>query len=189
MAERGQLATDAGNEGGSAAGQPKTLAREGTAAFEQVVKQLVYPMLIATTSAGGELSGCLVGFATQVSLDPARYLVCISNKNHTHRVAVQASHLAVNFVAIDQVAVARLFGERSGDRLDKFAHCDWTMTADNVPVLSSAEGWFAGPIVELVPFGDHTGFVIEPDCGGAAERMADLLSSFSVRDFEAGHGA
>ncbi|WP_024796713.1 flavin reductase family protein [Tomitella biformata] len=156
-------------------------------AFERAAAELDYPMLIATTSADGELSGCLVGFATQVSLLPARFLVCLSDKNHTFRVAGRASHLAVHYVAADQVELARLFGEQTGDTVDKFARCEWSMAADNLPVLAGAEFWFAGPIVNVVRFGDHTGFVIEPDRGDAAERSTELLSSLLVRDFEPGH--
>lgn len=36
--------------------------------------ELDYPMLIVTTRSGGELDGCLVGFSTQCSIDPARFL-------------------------------------------------------------------------------------------------------------------
>ncbi|WP_038170999.1 flavin reductase family protein [Tomitella biformata] len=158
-------------------------------AFEGVAAELDYPMLIATTSADGESTGCLVGFATQVSLQPARFLVCLSDKNYTHAVATRASHLAVHYIAADQVELARLFGEQTGDVINKLARCDWRLAADGLPVLTGAECWFAGPIVQVVPFGDHTGFVIEPDRGAAPERSAQLLSSLQVRSLEPGHGA
>ena len=40
---------------------------------------LDYPMFIVTTRAGDERSGCLVGFASQVSIRPRRFLVGLSN--------------------------------------------------------------------------------------------------------------
>lgn len=161
----------------------------GAAAFEKVAAELDYPMLIATTGADGELAGCLVGFATQVSMSPARFLICLSDKNRTFAVAARASHLAVHYVTVGQVELARLFGEQSGDAIDKFEHCEWTMAAGGTPILTKAECWFSGPIVQVVTFGDHTGFVIEPDCGAAPELPAPLLSSRQVQDFDAGHGA
>ena len=45
---------------------------------------LDYPMFVITVAAGGERSGCLIGFATQAGVDPARFIVCLSDKNHTH---------------------------------------------------------------------------------------------------------
>src|SRR5215208_7631728 len=38
-------------------------------AFEAIVAQLDYPMFIVTAAAGEERGGCLVGFATQASID------------------------------------------------------------------------------------------------------------------------
>ena len=48
------------------------------AAFDAIVGNLEYPMFIVTTRAGEEPLGCLVGFATQTSIDPPRFIVCLS---------------------------------------------------------------------------------------------------------------
>ena len=66
----------------------------GADAFERVVGRLDYPIYIATTSARGEPNGCLVGFATQCSIRPPRFLVCISDKNRTYR-ALEAGAAAI----------------------------------------------------------------------------------------------
>jgi flavin reductase (DIM6/NTAB) family NADH-FMN oxidoreductase RutF len=70
-----------------------------------------YPMYVITAVDGGERSGCLIGFATQCSLKPALFLVCISKQNHTHPVALDAGVLAVHVLARSQRALAELFGE------------------------------------------------------------------------------
>ena len=80
-------------------------------------------------------------------------------------------------------------GEQTGDAVNKFARCEWEMAPDNLPVLVGAQYWFAGPIVNVVVFGDHTGFVIEPDRGAATEQATELLSSLADQGFEPGHGA
>ena len=68
----------------------------GPPAYGRTVGQLDFPMLIVTAAADGERSGCLVGFATQCSIDPPRHLVCISKQNHTCRIATRSAHLAVH---------------------------------------------------------------------------------------------
>jgi len=76
-----------------------------------LVGDLDYPMFIVTTrSTKGERAGCLVGFATQCSIDPPRVLVCISRANRTYRVAEDAEALGVHFVpaAAVELAVARV---------------------------------------------------------------------------------
>ena len=44
---------------------------EPEATFNSLVGDLDYPMFIVTACADGERSGCLIGFATQASIDPA----------------------------------------------------------------------------------------------------------------------
>ena len=56
-------------------------------AFEKLVSMLDYPMYVVTTRAGDQRAGCLVGFTSQVSIGPPRFLVGLSDKNHTYRVA------------------------------------------------------------------------------------------------------
>jgi flavin reductase (DIM6/NTAB) family NADH-FMN oxidoreductase RutF len=46
--------------------------------FSDLLGELDYPMFIVTVAAGGERNGCLIGFATQSSIDPPRFLAVIS---------------------------------------------------------------------------------------------------------------
>ena len=71
---------------------------DGEEAFDRLMSLLDYPMFVVTTRADDELSGCLVGFSTQVSIDPPRFLVGLSKRNHTYRIASRADHLAVHLV-------------------------------------------------------------------------------------------
>ena len=132
-------------------------------AFDRLVGRLDYPMFIATTVAGGERAGCLVGFATQCSIDPPRFLVCISVKNRTHRVIeAGAEAIAVHVVPLGADELVELFGGETGDDSDKFARCDWSDGPGGLPLLDDCGSWFAGRIVDTVALGDHVGRVLEP---------------------------
>ena len=63
-----------------------------TDAFEKLVDLLDYPMFVVTAHADGVEAGCLVGFASQTSIHPPRFLVGLSTKNQTFRVAADATH-------------------------------------------------------------------------------------------------
>jgi flavin reductase (DIM6/NTAB) family NADH-FMN oxidoreductase RutF len=130
--------------------------------LNRLVSQLDYSMLIVTAAARGERAGCLVGFASQVSIRPPRFLVCLSVKNRTYRVAVGAHALVVHFVTADATAFAELFGGETGDEVDKFARCEWRPGPDGAPVVSGLENWFAGRVLDRLDFGDHCGFLLEP---------------------------
>lgn len=93
----------------------RLIAVDVSSTFGALVGQLEYSMLIVTVRAGEQLAGCLVGFGCQTSIDPPRFLICLSQENHTYRVAMSAPELAVHFVPRQADALVRLFGGRTGD--------------------------------------------------------------------------
>lgn len=139
---------------------------EARATFHDLVAELDYPMFIVTAVAGeGETAsraGCLVGFGSQSSIDPPRFLVCVSRRNRTYRVALRAAALAVHFVPRDAEDLARLFGGHSGDDVDKFARCDWDPGPGGLPILRACPNWFAGRVLDHFDLGDHVGFLLDP---------------------------
>lgn len=125
--------------------------------FDRLAGDLDYPTFIVTTAAGRAKAGCLVGFTTQVSIDPLRVVVCLSKKNHTTAVAATATHLAVHLVRADDRELASVFGEQTGDQVDKFALCRWSAGPHAMPVLGDAATWFIGRVVDRVDFGTTSG--------------------------------
>ena len=146
-------------------------------------------MFVVTTAADGHASGCLVGFATQTSLDPPRFLVGISRRNHTYQVALRARHLAVHVVARRDIGLARLFGSQTGDELDKFERCTWHSGPAGMPILDDAAAWFVGKTLNRLDVGDHVGYLLEPVAGYASGHADDLVSLSDVTDLEPGHEA
>jgi flavin reductase (DIM6/NTAB) family NADH-FMN oxidoreductase RutF len=157
--------------------------------FHDVTEVLDYPMFVVTTAHDGTAAGCLVGFATQTSIDPPRFLVGLSIKNHTHRVALDASRLVVHLLDSESADLARLFGETTGDDVDKFTKCSWQVGVDDVPVLDESPAWFSGVVRERIAAGDHTGFLIDVDGGEVRRQPARLLRLSDVAGFDPGHEA
>ena len=155
-------------------------------AFQDLVLRLDYPLFIVTAAAGEERDGCLVGFATQCSVDPPRFLACLSDKNRTYRLAEQAEVLAVHLVTEDERELAELFGGETGDEVDKLARVDWRPGPGGAPVLSDARAWFAGRVLERFDVGDHCAHLLEPLAGEAEER-GDELGFQEAKDIEPGH--
>jgi flavin reductase (DIM6/NTAB) family NADH-FMN oxidoreductase RutF len=130
--------------------------------FARLAGQFDYSLFIVTVAHGNERDGCLIGFATQVSIDPSRFLACLSVKNRTYRLAAQAATLVVHPVPDDAEDLAVLFGGETGDEVDKFSQCRWEPGPARIPVLSEIDNWFAGRVLGHIGFGDHVGFVLEP---------------------------
>ena len=155
--------------------------------FTSLMGELDYPMFIVTTVAGdGERSGCLIGFATQISITPPRFLVGLSEKNHTYRVAQRAEYVAVHFVPADGEAIAELFGSETGDEVDKFARCAWHEGPAGLPILDDLPNWFAGRIRERIPAGDHDALILDP-IAAAREAEEQELTFHRAKRIEPGH--
>ena len=156
--------------------------------FRAFVTHLEYPMYVVTTAGGDERDGCLVGFATQCSIHPPRFLVCLSVKNRTFRIAENADVLAVHLVGEDQHDLAELFGGETADTVDKLAQWPWHEGPHGVPILDGVDNVFVGRVLDRAGLGDHVGYVLEP-IAARHDGPTDALGFQEARDIDAGHPA
>ena len=158
-------------------------------AFDELVARADASMVIVTTVAGDERSGCLVGFHSQCGMEPPRYAVWLSKANHTHDLAERAAIVAVHFVPASRHDLAELFGGTSGDGVDKLSLCDWTPGPEGVPLLDGCPDRFVGRRVAWTNVdADHSCAVLEPILAAASDTAAWLRLS-DVTDIEPGHDA
>jgi flavin reductase (DIM6/NTAB) family NADH-FMN oxidoreductase RutF len=161
-----------------------------TTAFDRIMASSESPMIIVTCRAGDTMDGCLVGFSTQCSIDPKRYLACLSHANRTYDLAERAATLVVHVLRdapLDR-RLARLFGEATGYEVDKLDRCEWSAGPDGVPVIAGLD-WFAGSVHTRLDMGDHSGFVLDVFGGNAARADESSLAFAEVRDLDAGNPA
>jgi flavin reductase (DIM6/NTAB) family NADH-FMN oxidoreductase RutF len=157
--------------------------------FQRLVGALDYPLFVVTAAAGEERDGCLVGFTTQCSIHPPLFLVCLSDKNRTYRIARRADHLVVHVIPEERRDLAELFGGETADERDKLAEVEWRAGPGGAPIVDGFEDWFAGRIVARIDWhGDHAGFVLGPVSAEAAGDGAEL-SFQEAKDIEPGHEA
>jgi flavin reductase (DIM6/NTAB) family NADH-FMN oxidoreductase RutF len=173
------------NESGKAKDEPRSAHEGHSSSFARFVATLDYPLYVATTAVGDQRSGCLIGFATQCSIHPPRFLACISKKNHTFELAPQVARMAVHVVEQEHKALAALFGGETGDAVDKFASVRWR-DVHGVPVLEECQRWFVGSVLQQVDLGDHLGCLLEPLDVETGSPSAQLTYQ-QARDIEPGH--
>ena len=148
-----------------------------------------YPYYVVTVRADdAEMSGCLAGFVTQASITPPNFLVCISKANHTFGVAQAASGMGLHLLGDEQADLARLFGEETGDEVDKFASCDWRLGSTGAPMLVDCAVSLEGHILGHFSAGDHEAFLVRGlrAVGGNAR---GLLTYRRGPDLHPGHPA
>jgi flavin reductase (DIM6/NTAB) family NADH-FMN oxidoreductase RutF len=157
------------------------------AAYDDLVARLDAAMVVVTAADGDERDGCLVGFHSQMGLDPRRYVVWLSVANRTYRIAQRATHLAVHAIDADQHDLAEHLGGLTGDDVDKLADLEWSPGPGGVPLLAELPARLVGRIVVAVDAeADHVGFVLDPVevvvAGGG-----DPLRLTQATDITAGH--
>jgi flavin reductase (DIM6/NTAB) family NADH-FMN oxidoreductase RutF len=114
------------------------------------------PMAVVTTAVAGERAGCLVGFHAQSAIEPERYCVWLSKANHTYRLALRSTHLAVHFLTEDDHDLAERFGTETGEDVDKFEGLETGSGPDGVPLLvRCANRMLVRRIALLDEGGDH----------------------------------
>lgn len=59
-------------------------------------------MYVVTAEVDGKRAGCVVGFASKCSIQPARFMIRLSKANRTYRVAGHTERLAVHLLRRDQ---------------------------------------------------------------------------------------
>ena len=138
--------------------------------FDALMGDLEHPMFIVTARAGDEPLGCLVGFATQASIEPRRFVACLSHVNHTFRRGRDSEYLGVHCVPEAAEHLAELFGGKSGDEVDKFARVAWHEGPGGVPLLDDCPNRFVGRVLDRLDCGDHSAYLLEPV---TAERAGD----------------
>ncbi len=120
-------------------------------------------LIVVTTAEAGERAGCLVSFHSQSSIGPQRYCVWLSKANHTYRVALRSTHLAVHFLTSSDRPLAERFGSRTGDSGDKFAGLRVSTGPGGAPVLQDCAHWLVARRTALLDEGgDHVCVVTEP---------------------------
>ncbi len=159
-----------------------------TSVFDQLMSSVDHPMFVVTANDGVERSGCLVGFATQVSIRPPRFLILISKENHTYGVAMHAPAVVVHVLRAGDRELAERFGALSGDTVDKFEGVAVVEGPARAPVLVGLD-WFAGRRLRSFDMGDHVGMLLAPHDGSAARAAEPCFGMQAAEAIEPGHPA
>lgn len=157
-------------------------------AFAEIADDVNYPMYLVTAATRYERAGCLVGFATQCSIDPLRFAIWISKRNYTFRIASAADVVVVHLARHGDAELAELFGSETGDDIDKFTRCRWRFGPGGAPVLTQCD-WFAGRVLQRFDTGDHAGMLLDPFEGESNRGGVEPLGFQDLRRIPPGHPA
>ncbi len=156
-------------------------------ALEAFFDRIDFPYYVVTVrTPDGEMSGCLAGFVTQCSIDPPNFVVCIAKVNHTFGVAERSDAMGLHLLGAKQYELARIFGEETGDLVDKFAQCDWRLGPTGAPLLVESAVSMEGRIQSHFSAGDHEAFLVRAVRAVSGDHEG-LLTYRDAPHFRPGH--
>lgn len=117
-------------------------------------------------AANGSRNAFTAAWLMQVSFDPLLLALSI-NPGHGSSVMIDQSRLfTVSVLKNDQSELARHFGARSVDGVNKLDGIPWRPGIGGAPVLEESLAWFNCKVIDMHPAGDHK-LVIGEVVGGA----------------------
>ena len=110
-------------------------------------------------------AGLTTNAFTSLSLDPMLVLVCLDKDSRTLAAVRKHRRVAVNVLSDAQRELAVTFSGKAA-HVKKFKDVEWRDEA-GVPVLGDTVAWVAGPVLELIPGGDHVIAIASVEAGDA----------------------
>ncbi len=96
--------------------------------------------------------------------------------------------MGLHLLGEEQVDLARLFGEETGDLVDKFASVDWRLGCTGAPLLVDTAVSMEGDILGHFSVGDHVAFLMRA-VRSVAGGHRGILTHRGAPPLEPGHPA
>lgn len=131
---------------------------------EKALFQIGYGLYLVSANENGKDNACIVNTVMQVTQNPIRLLVSVSNQNLTHDMIKNTGKLTVSVLTEKTpFSVYSHFGYQSGKKVDKFEDFeDVTRCANGCYRLNrNSSAYFCGTVSESFALDTHTMFLVE----------------------------
>ncbi|OUB06425.1 oxygenase [Bacillus thuringiensis serovar yunnanensis] len=96
--------------------------------------------------------GLTVNSFASVSIDPILILWSIDTRVSSYKSFIKTDKFAVHVLSSDQGDICNLFASKGNDR---FENCEWTLSEQNLPIISGSAGVLQCKTAKTIEAGDH----------------------------------
>jgi len=132
------------------------MAAPHTDLLREVNRKFVTGVTVVTTNIDGVPRGLAVNAYTSISLDPPLVMVAVNQSSSTHELLFASSHLAINFISVEQLDVVRVFASKA---TEKFETIEWEAGPFGSPHLQGASAVLEVEVRERIRASTHTIFI------------------------------
>ncbi|WP_372634213.1 flavin reductase family protein [Fodinibius sp.] len=144
-----------------------TISKEETAeSLKKAMRQLPFPVTIATAAIGKEKRGVTIGSFTSLSLTPPLISFNIDHDAQIHDLITRATHYAIHIPQPEQSSLCDHFAVSGRTGEEQFKDVDYYRSAYGSPILSNISTVIQCRSYDKLKAGDHTiivGEVVEID--------------------------
>lgn len=144
-----------------------TISKKETAeSLKKAMRQLPFPVTIATAAIGKEKRGITIGSFTSLSLDPPLISFNIDHEAQIHGLIKRATHFAIHIPQPDQSNLCDHFAISGQTGEEQFEGVDYYRSAYGSPILNGISTVIQCRSYDQLKAGDHTiiiGEVVEID--------------------------
>ena len=126
--------------------------------YKLAMRHVASPVTIIAARHGDERNGLTATAVCSASADPPILVVCVNRGASAHDLIVDSGAFSVNFLAVEQTAVARLFSTSKLSPEERFGEGVWKEAVTGAPLLEDALTAFDCEIVQTHAFESHTVF-------------------------------
>lgn len=148
------------------------------------MRRLKLGIYIVTASAGERRNGLTAAWVTQASQKPPMLVVSIAPARYTLELIREARSFGVNIMAEERrgIELGRLFGLKSGRKVDKLTQVDWEPGTElGVPLLREATVGMECKLVDEFPAGDH--LLVVGEVKATTVRSDDETLTYRFNDY------
>lgn len=127
------------------------------------MRNLAAGVTIITASDGTEKAGLTATAVCSITADPPRLVAMVGKQTQADGVIMRSGALAVNVLAGDQEAIAKIFAGMVEDIYgeDRFGHGEWYTLVTDAPVLAGSLVSFDCRVIKAFDESSHHAFLCE----------------------------
>lgn len=138
--------------------------------------------IVSAVNPDGPSPGAAMNTVFQLTEEPWLVGVCFNHISATGRQLQKSGRAAITVMGQSvPLEVEDLFGTRTSDEVDKFAHLPHATAPNGAPYLTShARSWFSGTVRQVMELPSHNFFILEITHAG---RLDDTDPPMTYADF------
>ncbi len=126
---------------------------------QEIIEKIINGVAIVTSRRGNEVNGLSIAWMSQVCFDPQLIMISIGKDRLTHEFIKESKIFVINILTEKQKDLAKLFGLKSGRKINKFQTISYETGETGAPILKNCLAYLECKVYSSHKVADRTMFI------------------------------